>query len=48
MVADNDEAIIKRKVSYIADVGDDVHTAKILILSEFLENIRYMMVGYPK
>ena len=48
MVADNDEAIIKRKVSYIADVVDDVHTAESLILSGFLEHVRYMITGCPK
>ena len=48
MVADSDEVIIKRKASYIAGVRDDVHTAKILILSGFLENVRYMMTSYSK
>ena len=48
MVADSDEVIIKRKASYIAGVRDDIHTAESLILSGFLENIRYMMVGYSK
>ena len=45
MDADNDEVIIKRKARYIAGVRDDVYTVKILILSGFLENVRYMMTG---
>lgn len=48
MDANNDEVIIKRKVSYIGDVLDDVHTAESLILSGFSRNIRYMMVGLSK
>lgn len=48
MVADNDEVIIKRKVSYIAGVRDDIHMAESLILLGFLGNVRYMIVGYSK
>ena len=48
MDADNDEVIIKRKVSYIADVGDDFHAAESLILSGFLEHVRYMIRGCAK
>ena len=45
MDANNDGVIIKRKVSYIADTLDDVHTAESLVLSVFLEHVRYMMAG---
>lgn len=45
MDADNDEVIIKRKSNYIVGVWDDVHTAKSLILFDFLGNVRYMMTG---
>ena len=45
MDADNDEVIIKRKSNYIVGVWDDVHTAKSLILLDFLGNVRYMMTG---
>ena len=48
MDADNDEVIIKRKACNEATHRDDVHTAKSLILSEFLGNVRYMMAGYSK
>ena len=48
MDADSDYLIIKRKASYIAGVRDDVHTTESLILSEFLENVCYMMAGYSK
>ena len=48
MDADNDEVIIKRKASYIAGVRNDVHMAESLILSEFLENVRYMRAGLSK
>ena len=48
MVADNDEAIIKRKVSYIADVGDDVHMAESLINQGLSRNVHYMMAGLSK
>ena len=44
MDADN-EVIIKRKVSCIVGVQDDVHIVKSLIISGLLENIRYMMAG---
>ena len=45
MDADNDEVIIKRKSNYIVGVWDDAHTAKSLILLDFLGNVRYMMTG---
>ena len=48
MDADSDEVIIKRKASYIAGVRNDVHTVESLILSGFLEHVRYMMAGYSK
>ena len=48
MDADSDEVIIKRKASYIAGVRNDVHMAESLILSEFLENVRYMRAGLSK
>lgn len=48
MDADNDEVIIKRKSCDEAIHWDDVHTAKILILSGFLRNVHYMMTGCAK
>ena len=45
MDADSDYLIIKRKSNYIVGVWDDVHTAKSLILLDFLGNVRYMMTG---
>ena len=48
MVADNDEVIIKRKSWDEASHRDDVHTAESLILSGFLEHVRYMRAGYSK
>ena len=48
MVADNDEVIIKRKSYDETTHRNDVHTAESLILSGFLENVRYMMTSYSK
>ena len=48
MDADSDQVIIKRKASCIAGVRNDVHTVESLILSGFLEHVRYMMAGYSK
>ena len=48
MVADNDEIIIKQKAWNEAAHRNDVHTAESLILSRFLEHVRYMMAGLSK
>ena len=48
MVTDSDEVIIKRKSWNEATHRDDVHTAKSLILSGFLENVCYMMADCSK
>ena len=48
MVVGNDEVIIKRKSRDEATHRDDVQTIESLILSEFLENVCYMMAGYSK
>ena len=48
MDADNDEVIIKRKASYIADVRDDVRTAESLINQGLSRNVRYMIAGCSK
>ena len=48
MDADNDEVIIKRKAWNAATHQDNVHTAECLILSGFLEHVRYMRAGCSK
>lgn len=48
MNADNDEVIIKQKASHIVGVRNDVHIAESLILSGFLEHVRYMRAGCSK
>ena len=48
MDADNDEVIIKRKAWNEAAHRNDVHIAESLILSGFLEHVRYIMAGLSK
>ncbi len=48
MDADSDEVIIKRKMSYIASVRDNVHTAERLINQGLSRNVCYMITGCAK
>ena len=48
MDADSDYLIIKRKMSYIAGIRNDVHTVKSLINQGLSRNVRYMMAGCSK
>ena len=48
MDADNDKVIIKRKMCYVADSLDEVHTVGRLINQGLLRNVQHISAGLFK